>query len=416
MKLHLRQDSCSVNATQPKVTTYGPKESAIAANSASPPPEAQARITWASRVANCLDTLKVSFWVNWFDSKILEQLEEAKQAAQATEFDSEPIDLAGHTFNCHRSGTKLFTYRLVKGDATLLFHSRSPESTRPNARLEIGSMSCWAPGYQKNYDEFIKLVELLGGVVVKELVSEAHLCADFIGLAIDDVPVQHEDYWITPAHNFNYRSNRRKFSYVSFGKGDLMLRVYDKALELQNNAHKKELFLDVWGLDSLEGVSVTRVEYQIRRPVFSSFNPNVNTLEELKDSLKALWGYCTAEWTRLVERPVDRNHHQSRAVIHPWWQQVQATEWKGNKFVERKKDYARKDMERICKLLAGTGMSAAAKSITSLDDIEEVFNFAHANLEKNLRDMFQRDPALFVKKMARKINEVNGPFQSEVAE
>ena len=343
--------------------------------------EAQARITWASTVASCLDTLKVSFWVNWFDSKILEQLEETKQAAQATEFESEPINLAGHTFNCHRNGTRLFTYRLVKGDVKLLFHSRFHESTRPNARLEIGSMSCWAPGYQKNYDEFIKLVELLGGVVVKERVSEAHLCADFIGVSIDDLPVHNEDYWITLAHAFSYRSNRRKFSYISWGKGDLMLRVYDKVMELEHSSNKKELFLDVWGLDSLEGTSVTRVEYQIRRPVFNSFKPKVNTLEDLKDSLKTLWDYCTAEWTRLVERPVDRNHHQSRAVIHSWWRQVQATEWEGNKFIERGKDYTRKDMERISKILAGSGMSIAAQSITFPDDFEKVISVAKTNLE-----------------------------------
>lgn len=375
-------------------------------------PELQARIPCSSTVANCLDTLKVSFSVNWLDSKILEQLEEAKQAAQATEFDSEPIELSGHTFNCYRTGAALFKYRLVKGDVKFLFSSRNHNSTAPNTRLEIGSMSCWAPGYQKTYEEFVKFIELLGGVVMKERVSEAHLCADFIGVSIDDVPVQDEDYWITLAHNFNYRSNRRRFSYVSLGKGNLMLRIYDKALELQNNASKKELFLDVWGLDSLEGVSVTRVEFQIRRPVFNSFLPKVNTLDDLNNSLKALWDYCSTEWTRLAESPVDRNHHQSRAMTHAWWQQVQATDWDGDTFVERKKEYARKDFERICKVLAGTGMSAAAKSISSPGDIEGVISLAQANLEKNLRQMALEDPTLFVKKMARKMNEVNGPFQS----
>jgi flagellum-specific peptidoglycan hydrolase FlgJ len=51
-------------------------------------------------------------------------------------------------------------------------------------------------------------------------------------------------------------------------------------------------------------------------------------------------------------------------------------------------------------------MSAAAKLIKAPDDIEGVIIFAQANLEKNIRSMAQEDKNLFVKKMARKINEV----------
>lgn len=91
---------------------------------------------------------------------------------------------------------------------------------------------------------------------------------------------------------------------------------------------------------------------------------------------------------------------------------MQAITWCGDKFIERKKEYARKDMERISKMLSGIGMSAAAKSIKAPDDIEGVINLAQAKLVNNLRKMAKEDPELFVKKMARKINEVNGPFQA----
>lgn len=373
---------------------------------------AQARITCASTVASCLDTLKISFWVDWLDSPILEQLEETKQAAQATEFDSQPINLLGYTFNCSRAGTKLFKYLLVRGDVKLLFSPRKPEAIAPNTRLEIGSMSCWAPGYQQTYDEFVKFIEVLGGICKKERVSEVHLCADFIGVSIVSLPVRTEDNWITLADAFDYKSRKRKFSGITWGVGNLMLRVYDKVLELQNNANKKELFMDVWGLDTLDGQQVTRVEFQIRRPILSCFLPKIDTFDDLKNSLKSLWDYCTNDWMRLSDSPVDRNHHQSRAVPNLWWQQVQATEWTGNWLVERKKEYARKDFDRICMVLAGTGMSAAAKSVKKPDDIEGVIASAQANLERNLRRMAKEDRNLFVKKMARKINEVSGPFQT----
>lgn len=393
------------------ITVKPPAESVICAEAVSSR-EAQARITCASTVATCLDTLKVSFWVDWLDSPLLDELEAAKQAAQATEFDSQPITLSGYTFNCSRAGTKLFKYRLVRGDVKLLFSPRKPDASAPNTRLEIGSMSCWSPGYQLTYDEFIKFVELLGGVFKKERVSEAHLCADFIGVAINEIPVQHEGHWITLAHNFNTWSNRRKFSSMSWGGGDLKLRIYDKALELQNHGNKKELFVDVWGLKALDGHPVTRVEYQIRRPIFKSFLPKIDTFDDLKKSLKGLWAYCTHDWTRLADSIVDRNHHQSRAKNDLWWQQVQSVEWPGDRFVERKKEYARKDFDRICMVLAGTGMSAAANSIKEPEDIEGVIILAQASLEKNLRRMAKEDKNLFVKKMARKINEVSGPFQT----
>ncbi len=372
--------------------------------------KAQTRITCASTVANCLDTLKITFWVDWLDSKVLEQLEDAKQVAQSSVFDSEPIELSGHTFNCHRTGTKLFKYRLVKGDVRLLFSPRNPDSDFPNTRLEIGSMSCWSPGYMRIYSEFIKFVELLGGVVNKERISEAHLCADFIGLPINDVPVRNEDHWITLAHNFNYRSNRRKFSYISWGSGDFMLRIYDKALELENNHHKKELFMDVWGLDSLVDNSVTRVEYQIRRPIFNSFSPKIVTVEDLINSLKVLWDYCTNDWSRLADSPVDRNHHQARAKTDTWWEQVQAVKWKGDKSVERKKEYAAKDFIRLGKQLAGVGMSLAAQAVKNPDDIDGVVYYAQGNLENVIRSMAENKPIDFSKKMSRKINEARNAF------
>ena len=77
----------------------------------------------------------------------------------------------------------------------------SNDSNFPTMRLEIGSLSCWAPGYQFIYDHILKVVELFGGIIIKELVSEVHLAADFIDTNIRKLQLD-EKYWVTRAHTY----------------------------------------------------------------------------------------------------------------------------------------------------------------------------------------------------------------------
>lgn len=372
----------------------------------------QARITCEPRVANCLDTLKISFWVDWSGSPLLDHLELAKLKAQDGEQDSFPINLAGHEWNCMRTGTRLFSFHMKRGDVQILFNRRSFDGVIPNARLEIGSQSCWTPGFSSVYDNFIKMIVLLGGGIVKERVSEFHMASDCIEISLQDLPVARQEQWITRAHKFSVNYDRGKFTGISVGKGDLMLRIYDKVQELRTQStHKQPIFKEAWGVKEFDEKPVTRIEFQVRRTALREFSPQVDTLDDLKNSLSSLWHYLTNEWCRLAITPVDtENKHQARAIIHPFWGQVQGVVWSGDSEVVRKKIYPVKDLEKIRGQLVGLVQSVAAILKREPDDIEGIIAFGQGYIESGLRRLYKDRPAEFVKRMMRKKNEGLCPF------
>jgi hypothetical protein len=122
---------------------------AIGADSVS---EAQTRLSSAPIVANCIDTLKVSLWVEYeYDFDLIKRLDNAKKKAQEEDVDSYPVEIGGISWNCMRIGSKLYSYRLIRGDIRLLVSSRDSEAPIANTRLEIGSMSCWVPWLFKSF-------------------------------------------------------------------------------------------------------------------------------------------------------------------------------------------------------------------------------------------------------------------------
>jgi hypothetical protein len=84
----------------------------------------QTRITWEPRIATGLDTLKMTFWVDFSSSLLFHQLEAAKKQAQEEDVDSVPVDLGGYEFNCMRTGVQMFQFRLVRGDIRILLSPR----------------------------------------------------------------------------------------------------------------------------------------------------------------------------------------------------------------------------------------------------------------------------------------------------
>ena len=94
------------------------------------------------RVHRGIDFLKVSFWLDWEGSAILEQLEAQKVALQDTEFEeSISLHLHGLDWNLSRTGVRFFSYRLQGGDVVLLLSPRGSKGNMPSARLEIGSLT-----------------------------------------------------------------------------------------------------------------------------------------------------------------------------------------------------------------------------------------------------------------------------------
>lgn len=255
------------------------------------------------------------------------------------------------------------------------------------------------------------MLERWGGILAKERVSEVHLCADVVGQSLKDLPCTDEDYWITRAHRFAVFHNRRKLTGITIGKGDIMLRVYDKVAELAaKSTHKQGFFANAWGLETFDQTDVTRFEFQLRRKVITQFQPGINTVQDLTDHLQALWDYCVGDWARLTATKVDRDQrHQDRAVLHSVWDQLRAAIWTGKKICERIQRQLQGDFDRLCKQAAGLSMSIASFCGLLPDDVDGIVQHSQMYVEREIRRIW-RVKAEFVNRMRRKTCRLVDPL------
>jgi hypothetical protein len=354
-----------------------------------------------------LDFLKVSLWLNWHSSDFFQELESLKEFVQTTENSTIPYHIpGGFDWNLHRTGTSRYNYRLTSGDITLLFNTRKSDGVVPTARLEIGSLSCWSPGFFPIYERIIRWLQVLDASVVRESVSEVHLAADFIGTDINSLNIENEDRWVSRVHKFNIHKDRRKLSGITMGKGDIMLRIYDKVLELKTSTHKQDVFADVWGVDTFDQLPVTRVEYQLRREVLKQFENKVESVKSLLFSLQALWKYCTVSWSRFCEGAINRNHNQSKAINSKFWESVSSLNWSGVHEIERKKRRQNKSLDQIRANLRGLAMSAGAFENAHPEDLDHIIGVAQKFIQDDLTKLYKDDLYTFAERMKRKRNEI----------
>lgn len=374
------------------------------------PPLAKSDKLPAYRVHRGIDFLKVSFWLDWQSTAFLDLLKVKKEALQATETEEcVSVHYAGRDWNLFRTGARMFAYRLKCGDVSLLLSSRGAKSNIPSARLEIGSLTAQTELQDTLWGIQVYLPQL-GGKIVKEQVSEVHLAADFIGLSIGELDLDNRHRWIARARDWTPYYSHWKLTGVSVGKGDLMLRCYDKVRELREATHKQEVFARLWGVSHYDDLPVTRVEYQLRRPVLKDFKglecaSGLTRAEDLLLALASLWSYCTADWTRFMATAVDRaNRHQDRGRLAAFWEAVKGVVWSDVFEVMRKRPEMHKDLSRLRKQVLGGMMSVIAFFQQDIYDFRAIVEMGKQLIEEDLR-AFQRDEAEFEKRMMRKRNE-----------
>lgn len=366
------------------------------------------------RVHNNLDFLKVSLWLQWESQDFLLALDVAKHALQHTEDECFAITSSDNVFswNLSRSGTRFYNFRLTSGDITLLLNTRKVDGQVPTARIEIGSLSSQLQ-CRTIYDSIIRWLNLNGASVVKEVVSEVHLAADFIGLDIKSLQLEDQDRWIHKPTKFTPRYSYRKLSGISIGEGGaILLRIYDKVSELKRCEHKQEVFRDIWDVAAYDGAPVTRVEYQLRREAIREFQNDleeIQNVEQLFNALASLWTYCTTDWAKFMAAAVDRNHNQSKARYAQFWEAVRAVTWSGVQEFHRNVRTKHKNIDALRKQARGLLMSICVFFDVNPEDIDTVTEACQTIVDADMRDHFA-DKAEFIRQMRRKQNEVFQTF------
>ncbi len=124
-----------------------------------------------------------------------------------------------------------------------------------------------------------------------------------------------EDSFISlSSKDSQYRENGRVQT-LTFGKSDVVLRVYDKVAEIRQQSDKV-WFYDLWGQQE----NVWRVEWQARKGVLKRFG--IVTFSDLRDGAGDLLRYLAQEHDSLRIPTGDSN--RSRWPLHPLWKALLA--------------------------------------------------------------------------------------------
>jgi len=254
-----------------------------------------------------LDSLKVGVHLDWNDSRFMAELQEFKEEFQdetlcpnrSIEWRPFLLD-GGLKLNMHRSGTKKYPYLLKTGDIEIMFSNHKSDAQTPNCRVEIGSMSCWNPGFEQVFNKIMHWIRTFGGSIRKQKLSEFHPVVDLLGVDFNETGFDDISRWISKAKKYNIHGEYRTPNYIALGKGALMMRIYHKTGELAANAGdaKDVFFQSLWAnhLQALPPKHVTRIEFQIRRTNIKQLE--INTVGDLVKKLNSIWAYCTREWAR----------------------------------------------------------------------------------------------------------------------
>lgn len=349
-------------------------------------------ISFPSQVAGFgIDTIYINYHIS-FDAKesIFSALAELKAWLQSGT-DQEAHFKFGRTnlfsFNLQRTGTKIFSYILKSGDITLYLSPRSHTGSIPNAALHVGSISS-QQGLTDTVKAFKNWVNHHLGVIFQESISRIDICADIkqdiAGTGIE----QCERHICQSRHAGGFYSDR-KLTGVQVGKQNVVLRVYDKVLEMQQKkAHEKQCFFNkLWnGYDG----PITRVEYQLRREVIKDMFPENSSYRVVSEKIEEMWEYLTHKWFRQSEGEVDRvNKHQSRCEVSSFWAIVQDASKKKVEPMQRNRKQLHINIPALKKMVRGCMVTIAAGMGHAVDDFFGIMSTCRDLIEQEVAEHMQ---------------------------
>lgn len=339
------------------------------------------------------------------------QLKEWQEQAQA---DNHPYATAwvheGQTLMMYPNGTPGWTFLLKNGFIDLMFGALLNNASL--VRIRFSSEYLWRRGVFSAVQEVqVFLARLFKEPLYLQL-SEIHLCADVIGLAI---PHQYERVFVSRAKLQRpireshldqpiYRHHQLETMQFSGHGSPMSATIYNKPKEIQVKHQEKSWFFDLWKRQGWDGTLpekskqkdayglpvqdtskiIWRVECRLKREALHEMD-----MEETYDALEkipALWAYCVGHpgkkdgWLRMV-LPNKQDSNRWRWKTAQAWQAVQqafAQGWHGDEDMEDVQRTRKRaiHLERAEAAIAGytTTYSAWLKDeITPEDDISVVF-------------------------------------------
>jgi len=255
-----------------------------------------------------LDTLYVGFNIDPvggaldFDELAFQQA--LRQEDRALEY--ETLTLGSMEFLLRPYGRNPYKYILANED----FEIALTERMLPNFYVRFLSKALWLKGAEaleailRDWFASLKLK-----CVREESVSRADWAFDYH--LVD--PCLLADHFVSRADKDSTWRNDGKVETLTFGKGDTVVRVYDKIAEIEQQSDKS-WFYQIWGRNS----DVWRIEVQVRRERLKS--GGIKTLRDLDDLSADLLREILGGHTTMRTPSDDSN--RSRWPLSPLWQDL----------------------------------------------------------------------------------------------
>lgn len=258
-----------------------------------------------------IDTLQCAYFLEPRGVPALDfgKLAELKESIrQSKSKNPAALELAGTGFLLHPYGTSSGYPFVLENEQ---FKIECGEFNKPNFYVTFRSQALWRESAWLLHERFLSWARSAGFVPYRpETLSRVDYCFDYHLPVVDFTG---DDFVSRSTKDSQYREAKRVQTF-SFGKGDIVLRVYDKVAEIQQQSQKVWFYL-LWGRDT----DVWRIEWQVRKSILKEHD--INTFDDLKDQQGDLLRYLANDHDTLRVPTNDSN--SSRWPLHPLWQDLQ---------------------------------------------------------------------------------------------
>lgn len=185
------------------------------------------------------------------------------------------------------------------------------EYNMPSFRVKFRSEALWRAGAAALHQWFMTWAETVGFHAIQpESLSRVDFTFDY---QVEPIDFDEDSVVSLAAKDSKYRDNG-KLNGLVYGKGDVVLRIYDKLLEIEQESGK-DWFLSLWGVSE----NVWRIEWQTRQKLLRRFG--IRTFDDLARGLGDVLRYLAEAHDTLRVKSADSN--RSRWPLHPLWLDLQ---------------------------------------------------------------------------------------------
>jgi hypothetical protein len=185
------------------------------------------------------------------------------------------------------------------------------EFNNPSCFVTFRSQALWRQSVTTLHEKFLAWAKAVGCEMQKpEALSRVDFCFDY-SLVERDFDA---DSFVSLSDKDSQHRDHGTIQTFTLGRGDVVLRVYDKIAEIRQQS-AKVWFYELWGQED----HVWRIEWQVRKPILKIWQ--IRTFEDLAARQGTLLNFLAEHHDTLRSRTEDSN--RSRWPLHPLWVDLQ---------------------------------------------------------------------------------------------